>query len=949
MDDGSHYGDYTGHGIDEVDDAGSVNFGDGVKHRFQNYEHNPQKNNNDRQAGKEKSALSAGEQNQQSDKDRYDGGDAGWVNRTGATTKMAAAAATGNVASMAKNIKKNGGLANTAKVVGPVGVILIILALCMSVFFGSQSAMLAGVVGNLQGAFDPVDVAAKIRSKILIMGIMSGTNTKGGVWSKFSDYMKTKFSQSGIEIRGEGDSDSMYYKNTAGEEVKVDAGNFDETYDSDTMFTAAASAGMESYGSSMSTAYGETAEVVYSKEWFDVRRNSLDDVKSTNDYETTKNNFDTNSQEELEKSTHKMKGEVEGGDTEEKTKENADGNKYTEEEFEGHRNSVEVDSDADVETKFKDMVEKEVGKGMDFSIVGQLANGACQLYNVATTINRMIKVYEAMQVVKMAMRVLEGIQRMQAGDGGIDTIVDVIGNYATTSTTKVFKFSKEGNEVEVTGSMMSSSPMAAVFGGSKLTSEDPIVKSFVTSESQFRQIMNVMDGGAGYKTCTGVKIAAGIIDAVGDAISLGGTTILGFITSVAFSASISLVIGAVIDVMVPKAVNAMTRDFSSFLMGPESSGVLMWGSEMVMGEMAKHVAMQPANPQTLLAHVRYKQELIADKARVDRYTLSPFDVSSEYTFLGSLVRSFGKLSFSTQSFVGRVGMLTSVVGKSLVSLTPASYASGVVEEIISEGNCPEVNDLNNDSKYASAFCTPKYIGDYSTIGMNAEGLMKKLASQGVFESYDAVTNSNPKVRSDNDNHIALCIEEYANRGAELGYPDAEIEAKYNIMNTGSGIADTALSATPVIGGIIDTVNNVNTMAHMSNILGYKYTEDTEENHLCERYMLDQEIGVAMGVYKESQVAVYMKEYREKHPLDNSTLGIIARRTGQTKEEARKVLAQMNALIFIANYEPEGLGPLFYEEPKVELTIESTENYINIISIVYNNSDICDKKNQTITA
>ena len=955
MDNGGHYGDYTGHGIDKVEDSGSVDFGDGANHRIYNYEHNPQRNNNNNQeSGKERDALDVGERNQQSDKDGSSRGDATWTNRTGQTAKMVAASVSGNAFTFARNVRKNGGLINTAKAVGPAGMILIILAMCMSVFFSSQSAMLAGVVSNLQSAFDPVEIAAKVRSRILIKGIMSGTNAKGGVWSKFSDYMKVKLSQAGVEVRGEGDKDSLFFKNEVGEEVKVDADNLDSAVATNTKIATDLDAGMKTVASSTPVAYGETGTKVYKGRVGSTRNELNEEDNNGKDFNETKEKVDTNSQEALDKSTHKMSGEVESGKTEERdaTDENGnvllddDDNPIKEDYLESGRTRTDIDSPDEVETKVGDMVEKEVGKGMDFSIVGTLVNGGCQLYTVATTINSMIKNMEMAQVAVMALRFLEAVQRMQAGDGGFDLVFDVFAQYAAKTEKKVLKFGKS-EEVEVEGSMMSSSPMAAVFGGSKLTSEDPIVKSFITSPSQFRRIMSTIDGGTGYKACTGAKIAAGVVDAVGDLVTLGGTKILGLLAGVTLGASISLIIGAVVDVFVPKAVNAMTRDFFFFMMGPESSAVLMWGSEIIMGELARHVAMQPATPETLLAYNLAKQEVIAEQARIDRYTLSPFDISSEHTFMGSLVRSFGKLSFSTQSVMGKVAMLMSTAGKSLISLTPASHAYSL-DTLISEGDCPEINYLNDDFKYASAFCMPKYVGDFSTIGMSTEKMMKELSDRGVFDNYDPVNNPNPPIKKD-DNFIANCDEEYVNRGAELGYPDSAIEAKYSPGNTGSAVGDALLGVVPVIGGIIDTVNNVEIAQNITRILGSYYTEDTRDNHLCERYMLDQELGVAMGVYEKNQAVAYMEDYRKEHPLDNSMLGFIARRTGQTKEQARAVLAQMNALIFIANYEPEGLGPLFYAEPKVELSIESTENFMYVIGIIRNNALISDKKNQKITA
>ena len=151
-------------------------------------------------------------------------------------------------------------------------------------------------------------------------------------------------------------------------------------------------------------------------------------------------------------------------------------------------------------------------------------------------------------------------------------------------------------------------------------------------------------------------------------------------------------------------------------------------------------------------------------------------------------------------------------------------------------------------------------------------------------------------------------------------------------STGSSAGDAFLGAVPIVGGFIDAFNNANVLAHLKNILGSKYTEDTTQNHMCERYTLDQRMGESMGIYEKSQTAIYTEKYLKEHPLDNSPLGIIARRSGLTKEEVKKDIAMINGMLFVAEYNPEGLGPLVIEEKKPEVVFESTE-----------------KRNQNITA
>ena len=109
------------------------------------------------------------------------------------------------------------------------------------------------------------------------------------------------------------------------------------------------------------------------------------------------------------------------------------------------------------------------------------------------------------------------------------------------------------------------------------------------------------------------------------------------------------------------------------------------------------------------------------------------------------------------------------------------------------------------------------------------------------------------------------------------------------------------------------------------------------------------MGESMGIYEKSQTAIYTEKYLKEHPLDNSPLGIIARRSGLTKEEVKKDIAMINGMLFVAEYNPEGLGPLIIEEKKPEVVFESTENYVYIIGVIHDSTTAEEKRNQNTTA
>jgi hypothetical protein len=228
---------------------------------------------------------------------------------------------------------------------------------------------------------------------------------------------------------------------------------------------------------------------------------------------------------------------------------------------------------------------------------------------------------------------------------------------------------------------------------------------------------------------------------------------------------------------------------------------------------------------------------------------------------------------------------------------------------------------------------------------NSDAMLANYSDGGNLEDEFVLATAG----SSDQNELSLCIEEKIGRGAELGQPDAAIEQKYSTGSTGSSFWDAVIGAIPIIGGIIDIITNLDNIRHLGNILGFRYHTDTKVNHMCERYALDQRLGEAMGVYDKAQIADYLDRYYEKHPLDNSITGIVARRSGLTKDQVETALAQAKAFMFVAGYDPTGLGPLQLVEPESKITFETKDDYQYIIGVVYYSTTAEVKRSQNITA
>ena len=75
----------------------------------------------------------------------------------------------------------------------------------------------------------------------------------------------------------------------------------------------------------------------------------------------------------------------------------------------------------------------------------------------------------------------------------------------------------------------------------------------------------------------------------------------------------------------------------------------------------------------------------------------------------------------------------------------------------------------------------------------------------------------------------------------------------------------------------------------------------------------------MGLVEKSSVTAYLEEYYEKHPLDNSYEGVLALRSGLTKENVIALLNYAEDLVFLANYNSANYNLLHTNELSIRNT------------------------------
>lgn len=164
--------------------------------------------------------------------------------------------------------------------------------------------------------------------------------------------------------------------------------------------------------------------------------------------------------------------------------------------------------------------------------------------------------------------------------------------------------------------------------------------------------------------------------------------------------------------------------------------------------------------ESIAQYQKETNKLIAWEAEVERSQKSPFDISSQNTFLGNIVHSFSNYFYTSTN----LSSFSSIIKNSFSSLLPGTFADNDSSFQTTYGECPE-------SEYSDFACS---VYSYPTVTFNLEAL----------ENYiDTTANNDSSQTLDGYDDY----EEYNNkRSSNVGYPNYEIAEK--IWDDRSGIS-----------------------------------------------------------------------------------------------------------------------------------------------------------------
>ena len=889
------------------------------------------------------------------------------------------------------------------------GPIIVILVSCLTFGGGSflgQMAMPFSLISQFQEKFDSIRTSQNLRSKnFLRWQTAKGGSVKDCIKAhyfkadefKVSAKQKSKLANSGITFETDADGVTVMRHVKANGEVQTIVADkslagegrvyFEDAFDNDVEFRNNYTEGSRTWRGSIGAWFDSSMDKLLKKlgvhrgVWREFKSGKpqaegMEDMKKTvasdSDSDSAKSRAGSS---DWEGETEEVKGE-DGKITEqpvldEKGRQVQDVSPGSKEDVSFSRADVETDAKGKVKdtTKLSNKMNKvasTVAKVSGAAKVGQIVSSVyCGIQDFVGAVHGIVAAYQTMQIIGVASNIFEAIQKAQAGDGDSSPIHE-ISQALVQGAYNSYDFEDE-EPVERERSAMEANAIGAIYGGTNVDMTDPSVKSFninTVTKKMYSGIASVLNhvnvSASAFKSCTYAKLAAAavgiavdVVTVIGCAVSVGIGCLVDFLVEegkgAAFSALFSLAVSVAISFLVPHVANILTRKIATEVAGEDLGNALVTGANIYMGRNHQYSGGGVASKESLTSFLQEQDRIIAEEARYERETRSPFDITSKYTFLGSLVNQMIPIASSATSLTSTVKGIGTVIGGAVKSLTPHSSAvsAGIEAQTLADNTakyCPEMAEIGGIADFS---CSPYIITDLTTMNTEPGEIVNRISNDDLGDD----GNGNPVIKE--GSKLAKYITYCGQRSSPWGFADQNIAGEVDTAGSvGGTVGQAIIGAIPIVGDAFDVASNKQKIANygwisgescvIGNTLdtsynpitstGYTDSVNWQEAKNYQRFIEDQRLAEAEGIIKESAVTQFLASYYEKHPIDTSYEGLLARYSGLTKENVEVTLAILELGDWIASYNPSDLAPYNNEKNPFEKDVDYQLEQNNYIAI-----------------
>ncbi len=535
--------------------------------------------------------------------------------------------------------------------------------------------------------------------------------------------------------------------------------------------------------------------------------------------------------------------------------------------------------DEDFESKVNDAKGKISG----------LSTAACAYSTIAQGVAAITIAKQIVDMINLASGFMEGTQRCQAGDG-------------TCSSMKKYL------EIFSTGDFWQAISLQSLFGAPGASSQSAGVANLENIFNNKGIAMSLERHGisrTAWQSCTYSKLIANSVGFISDVIGIftGGLFSLfkKVIKTVVISAVITMAIGTAIKGIIKLASKALHFDVIQDMGSKYAGDYVVGGGGLSFDYIGKADGLVAGTQIAVSNFHDYHNSVVASRALYDRENLSPFDISSPYTFLGSLVESMVSFSVLNSAkgapLTKMLSTTSSMLTNSIVGLLPQAAATTYNNIANEVGDCPIAETVGAVSN--ANHCRNFVVADTSTFGITYEESVRYLTKAGQLDE-------DGKIVKESD--LAEYVTNWTQRDSLVGLADNEIQQRYHKYETGNAAIDGAVGGFPLVGDYIDMVNAKRDIQYQGEIFGSEYvigSDEWDERKQYEHTFVGLDTAYnTLGLIQDSAVAQFLDEYYKENPIDHSYEGTLARFSGLPKSEVSSILAYMDYMEEVARYDPE---------------------------------------------
>ena len=565
------------------------------------------------------------------------------------------------------------------------------------------------------------------------------------------------------------------------------------------------------------------------------------------------------------------------------------------------------------------------------------------------------------QAKDFAMKFLETVDRTRLGYGGESPIHEFS---QTLSESGTYEYIGEGDTLanrsrsEVERPALNSQGLSWVTTNSAVDLNDPSVLKLS------------LEG-----------IAKGFILEAVDVVSCSTTTLLGgvlhgFISLIRGSNSFfsdsqgaRVVTGDLLDMAIDRAAFALmfnpcaSDEDDRLAPGEDVGNCVALGSHYYLSKNHQAGGGSPGDEAKVREFFAQQRVVIAKQAELERSRLSPFDASSQYTFLGSIVHQIlpYAATLTNSSLFTSIG---SIVGNSINALLPT--ASAISEDTLSSniGNCyylgsgTYAGDSAGINATGDAFCIPYMILDLSPKNMpdrsdrSPQAVEEKVREYEGFSGVDE--NGNPIIKS--DSNLARYITFCSQRLSSFGIIDSNILSNFVDMQIRGNVFLSILRfLAPAAAREAVTIGDNSRAMNWATGQYCVATDDDSINPMWgemqyyQYYMLYQRINVNRGGLARNNTIPILNDYREANPAPETDDELAAAISGLPVED---YLSLKNYIAYQAT-DKSTFGPSVANynhslqlRPNI---IPLTDWILDVVAPIFTTPDTINHRTQGITA